>query len=103
MIGFIDAFFYSLSNSQPIIELSLIYPLHKSLGHALRFLATDLSQELSLQITMKSSYNFLINHLGMSILQNSVQFSNANSLILLAKNRHSLHGSGTDDIENTFY
>jgi hypothetical protein len=34
MTGFIEAFFYSLSQSQSIIALSLIYQLHKSLGHA---------------------------------------------------------------------
>jgi hypothetical protein len=41
------------------MALLKMYPLHKSLGHAIRFLATDLSQELSYQITMKSSYHFL--------------------------------------------
>jgi hypothetical protein len=40
MIGFIH-FFYSLSYLQLIIALSLIYKLHKSLGHAIRILATD--------------------------------------------------------------
>jgi hypothetical protein len=40
MIGFVDTFFYNLSYSQSIIALPLIYPLHKSLGHAIRFLAT---------------------------------------------------------------
>jgi hypothetical protein len=34
MTGFIDVFFYNLSCSQSIIALPLIYPLHKSLGHA---------------------------------------------------------------------
>jgi hypothetical protein len=34
MIGFINAFVYNISLSQSIIALSLIYPLHKSLGHA---------------------------------------------------------------------
>jgi hypothetical protein len=34
MIGFINTFLYNLSLSQSIIALSLIYPLHKSLGHA---------------------------------------------------------------------
>jgi hypothetical protein len=80
MIGFINIFVYNLSSSQSIIALSPIYPFHKSLGHSIPFLATDLSQELSLQITMKSSY-FFFNHLGMPTLQNSTQFSNANSLI----------------------
>jgi hypothetical protein len=47
MTGFIDNFFYNLSGSPSIIALSLICPLHKSLPHAIRFLATDLSQELS--------------------------------------------------------
>jgi hypothetical protein len=49
--------------------------------HALRFLAMDLLQELSLQIIMKSSCHFLFNHLGMPALQNWTQFSKANSLI----------------------
>jgi hypothetical protein len=82
MIGFINTFVYNLSYSQSIIALSLIYPLQKSLGHAIRFLATDLSQELSFQITIKSSCHFLINRLGLQTLQNSTQFSNPNSLIL---------------------
>jgi hypothetical protein len=34
MIGFTHTFFYNLSKSQLIIALSLICPLHKSLGHA---------------------------------------------------------------------
>jgi hypothetical protein len=80
MIGFIDTF-CSLSYSQSITALPPIYPLHKLLGHAIGFLVTDLSQELSLQIIMKSSCHFLFNHLGMSTLQNSTQFSDANSLI----------------------
>jgi hypothetical protein len=69
------------------MALSLIHPLHKSLGHAVRFLTTDLLQEPSLQITMKSSCHFLFNHLGLPTLQNSTQFSNSNSLIPLATNR----------------
>jgi hypothetical protein len=81
MIGFIDNFFYNLFYSQSIIALPLIHPLHKSLGHAIRFLATDLSQEFLFQITMKSSFYFLFSHLGMPSLHNSTQFSNANSLL----------------------
>jgi hypothetical protein len=42
-----------------------------------------LTQEMSLQITMKSSCHFLLNHLGKWTLQNSTQFSNANSLSLI--------------------
>jgi hypothetical protein len=80
MIEYIDTF-YNLSYSQLIIALSLMYPLHKSLGYAIRFLATDLLQELSLQIAMKSSCYFLFRHLGLPTLPNSTQFSNANSLI----------------------
>jgi hypothetical protein len=83
MIGFINTFVYNLSYSQSIITLSLIYPLHKSLGHVIRFLATDLSQKLALQITMKSSCRLLFNHLELQTLQNSTQFSNSNSLILV--------------------
>jgi hypothetical protein len=81
MIGFIDTFFHNLSYSQSIITLALIYPLHKSLGHTIRFLAMDLSHKLSLHITMKSSCHFLFNHLGLPTLQNSIQFSDSNSLI----------------------
>jgi hypothetical protein len=55
--------------------LPLTYPLHTSLGHAVHFLAIDLSQ---IQITMKSSYHFFFSHLGMPTLQNWTQFSNAN-------------------------
>jgi hypothetical protein len=47
----------------------------------IRFLTTGLLQELSLQITVKSSCHFLFNHLALPTLQNSTQFSNANSLI----------------------
>jgi hypothetical protein len=54
MTGFIDTFFYNLSYTQSVIALLLSYLLHKSLGHAIRFLAMDLSQELSFQITMGS-------------------------------------------------
>jgi hypothetical protein len=46
MMGFIDAFFYNLSYSQSIKVLPITYPLHKSLGHAVRFLAMDLLEEL---------------------------------------------------------
>jgi hypothetical protein len=80
MIRFVDTF-YNLFYSESIIALFLIYPIRKSLGHAIRFPVTDLSQELSLQITMKSSCHFLVNRLVMPTLQNSTQFSNDNSLI----------------------
>jgi hypothetical protein len=80
MIEFIDTF-YNLAYSQSIIALSLIYPLHRSLGHATRFLETDSSQELSLQITAKFCH-FLFNHLGMPTLQNSTQYSNSPILII---------------------
>jgi hypothetical protein len=80
MIGLINIFVYNLPYSQPITALPLIYPLHKSLGHAIRFLATDLSQELSLQITMNSSCHLLFNHLGLPTLQNSTQLPNSSSL-----------------------
>jgi hypothetical protein len=83
-IGWLDLLtpsLYNLSYSQSIIALSLICPLHKSLGDAIRFLATDVSQELSLQITMKISFNFFFIQLGLPILQNSTQFSDYNSLI----------------------
>jgi hypothetical protein len=72
------------------MALSLICTFHKSLGHAIRFLATDLSQEVSLQTTMKSSCRCLFNHLGLPTLQNSTQFSNYNSLIESSYKRLSL-------------
>jgi hypothetical protein len=85
MTGFINIFVYSLSQSQSITALSLLYPLHKSLGHVIRFLATNLSQKQSLQITMKSSCHLLFNHLGLPTLQNSTQFSSSCSLIPVAQ------------------
>jgi hypothetical protein len=50
MIGFIGT---SLQSLLITINYSAIanLPTSESLGHAIRFLATDLSQELSLQIT----------------------------------------------------
>jgi hypothetical protein len=103
MIGFINTFVYNLSNSQSIIALPLIYPFQQSLRDTIRFPATDLSQQLSFQITMKSSCHFLFDHLGMTTLQNSTKFSNVNSLIQSIYNRPSLHSRDTDHIENTFY
>jgi hypothetical protein len=77
---------YNLSYSQSIIALPLIYPLHKSLGHAIRFLATDLLQELSLQITMRSSGHFFFQSLWTAdppeldpILQSSLSESESES------------------------
>jgi hypothetical protein len=77
-IGLLDLLthLYNISYSQSIIALPLIYRLHKSLRHALRFVTTDFSHELSLQITMKSSHHFSFNHFGIPTLQNSAQFSN---------------------------
>jgi hypothetical protein len=77
----LNTFVYNLFYSQSIIELSLIYPFYTSLGSAIHFMPTDISRELSLQITMKSSCNFLFNHLGMPTIHNSTQFSHVNSLI----------------------
>jgi hypothetical protein len=42
MIGFIDAFSVQSLVITTNTELLLIYSLDKSLGHAIRFLATDL-------------------------------------------------------------
>jgi hypothetical protein len=76
------------SGLQAIIALLLFYTLSSPPLHTLRFsiftsriLATDLSEELSLQITKKSSCHFFFNRLGMRTLQNSNQFSNAKSLV----------------------
>jgi hypothetical protein len=49
-----NTFVHNLSYSQSVIALPLIYPLRKSLGHAILSLATDLSQ-----ITVTSSWLFL--------------------------------------------
>jgi hypothetical protein len=70
------------STDHTTLKLLRVLPL----VFAIRFLATDLSQELSVQITMKSSCHFLFNHLGMPTLQKSTQFSNSNSLIPPATN-----------------
>jgi hypothetical protein len=43
------------------------------------------TQELSLQITMKSSCHFLLNYLGMLTLQDSTQFSNSISSLLYSR------------------
>jgi hypothetical protein len=96
-IGFISTFVYNVSYSKSPTALLLIYPFHKSLRHAIRFLVTDLSQELSFQIAMKTSYHFLFNHLGLP----NHQFSSYNSLNPLATNRLSLHKLGMDLRENT--
>jgi hypothetical protein len=69
----------------------------------IRFLPTDLSQELSLQTTIKSSCHFLFNHLGLPTLRNSTQFSNCNSLIPLATNRLSLYSLRSDPMESTVF
>jgi hypothetical protein len=90
---FIDTIFYNLSYSQSIIALPLIYPLHKSQGHTIHFLETDLAQELSPQVTMKSACLFLFNHLGMLTLQNSTQFSNAQSQSHIATDGRALSQS----------
>jgi hypothetical protein len=53
MIGFINKFFYNLSQSQSIIALSLIYPLHKSLQH-------PKSSQSSQVVSWQRIYNNLI-------------------------------------------
>jgi hypothetical protein len=102
MTGFINTFVYSLSYSQSVIALPLIYPLHKSLGHAVRFLATDLSQELSLQITTKSSCHFLqlpIPKIRPSSLPTTVLYSYNCQL----RNSPDLQPLCTDPMENSLY
>jgi hypothetical protein len=91
MIGFIDTYVYTFTQFGTTGNYTTIAILHtfqftvaQALGVSVltsRILATDLSQELSLQITMKSSSNFLFNHVGKPSLQNSTQFSNATSII----------------------
>jgi hypothetical protein len=88
MIGFIDTYtftqFGTTGNYSAISSTTFQLTVAPALGFSAftsRILATDLSQELSLQIIMKSSCHFLFNDLGMPTLQNSTQFSNANSLI----------------------
>jgi multidrug efflux pump subunit AcrB len=91
MIEFIDTYtctFTQFGTTGNYNTIAILHTFQLTLAHALGFsafisliLTTDLSQELSLQITMKSSCHFLFNHPGMLTLQNSTQFSNANSLI----------------------
>jgi hypothetical protein len=47
------------------------------------FRATDLSQELSLQITMNICRNFLFKKLGLQALQNTTQFSDVTRSCLI--------------------
>jgi hypothetical protein len=88
MIGFIDTYkFTEFGTTSSHSAIAVLHTFQLTVSHALEFsifisriLATDLSQELSLQITMKLPCHFLFNHLGMLTLQNSTKFSNANSL-----------------------
>jgi hypothetical protein len=85
---------YTFAQFRTTGNYSAIAILHTSqltIAHALEFsvfasrtLTTDLWQELSLQISVKYSCHFLFSHLGMPTLQNSTQFSKANSLIYLS-------------------
>jgi hypothetical protein len=63
---------YSATTNPPILQITRTH---------YHFPAMDLTQKLSLQITMQSSCHFLFNHLGVPTLQNLTKFSNANSLI----------------------
>jgi hypothetical protein len=54
MMGLIDTF----SLQSLLFTISYSYPLHKLPGHAIRFLETDLSQEITFQITVKPSCHF---------------------------------------------
>jgi hypothetical protein len=79
MTGFIDTYtstqFGITGNYRAI---AIIYTFQLTVAHALgfsvftsRILATDLPQELSLQISMKSSCHFLFKPIGIPTLQNS--------------------------------
>jgi hypothetical protein len=85
MIGFIDTYtFTQFGTAGTYSTVATLHTFQLTVAHALgfsvfssRILATDLTQELLLQITMKSSCHFLFNPFGMLTLQNSTQFSNA--------------------------
>jgi hypothetical protein len=69
-----------------------------------------ITQKLSLQITMKSSCHFFFNHLGLPILQNSIQISNSSlrgfcSVLIQSQlqNTFLLYWRGMDHIENTSF
>jgi hypothetical protein len=86
IIGFIDHLLLETTNQYNTLAgfhntLFCLFPL----VFTIRFLATDLSQEQSLQITMKSSCHFLSSHLGLPTLRKSILFSNSNSLTPLAQ------------------
>jgi hypothetical protein len=69
-----------------MFTLQITPPNLLSLFHlvfTIRFLATDLSEELSLQITLKSSCHFFFNYLGLPTLQNSTQLANSELLRFL--------------------
>jgi hypothetical protein len=88
MVGFADTYVYTFTQFGTTGNYSAIAILHTfqlTIAHAVgvpvftsRILATHLAQELSLQITMKSSSDLFFNHLGKPTLQNSTKFSNAN-------------------------
>jgi hypothetical protein len=110
VIGFIDRVqvvtknkFHTLAGFHATDHTTLNLHRVLSLVFAIRFLATYLSQELSLQITMKSSCHFLFRHRGLLSLQNSTQLSNSNSLFSLATNGLSSCSLGSDPMENTVF
>jgi hypothetical protein len=81
-IGSLDVFALRLQSHLLRISYSITanLPTPQINRKRIFFLETDSSQELSLQITMKSFYRFSFNHLGLPTLLNSSQFSNANFL-----------------------
>jgi hypothetical protein len=88
-IGFTDSYtFTQFTTTGNYSTIAILHTFQLTAAHAIGFsaftsciLATDLSRELSLQITMKSFCHLLFSHLGMLTLLNLTQFSNANSPI----------------------
>jgi hypothetical protein len=89
MFGFTDSYtFTQFGTTGNYSAIAILHTFQLTFAHALvffvftsRILATDLSEELSRQIIMKSSCHFSFNRLGIPNLQNPIQFSNANSII----------------------
>jgi hypothetical protein len=74
MTGFFShlrVYIHTIRDYRQYSAIAILYTFQLTVVHALGvpvlttlILATDLSQELSLQITIKSSRHFLFNHLG---------------------------------------
>jgi uncharacterized membrane protein YagU involved in acid resistance len=97
-----DWIYYTVRDYTQYSAIVILHTFQFTVAHALGFsvltshiLATDLSQELSFQIIMKSSFHFVFNHLGMPTLHNSNKFSNANFFSSNPSYRLSLFRLGT--------